>query len=144
LEQTLGQAADTVDIPPLNVDDMRTSWAELRGKAASLPDAGALARIYEDLKAVAHQEGQSIYRTSSLLAQGAVRTGIEMGSLHVFEYYRNALDAIAAEGLRRYIHRVSRPYRRAVAYHLDPGNQTYTERSLQRRREKRQSRTKGG
>jgi hypothetical protein len=138
LEQTLGQAADTVDMPPLNVKDMRASWAELRGKAASLPDAAALARIYEDLKAVAHQEGQSIYRTSSLIAQGAVRTGIRMGNLHIFTYYRDALDAIAAESLPRYVRRVSRPYRRAVAYHLDPSNQTYTERVLQRRREKRQ------
>jgi hypothetical protein len=136
LEGTLGQAADTVDMPPLNVDDMRTSWAELRGKAASLPDSAALARIYEDLKAVAHQEGQSIYRTSSLLAQGAVRTGIEMGNLHVFDYYRDALDAIAAEGLKPYIRRVSRPYRWAVASHLDSGNQTHTEQYLQSRRAK--------
>jgi hypothetical protein len=142
LEQTLGQAADTVDMPPLNVDDMRTSWAELREKAASLPDAKALARIYDDLKAIAQQEKQSIYRTSSLIAQGAVRTGIEMGNLHVFEYYRDALDAIASEGLQRYIRRVSSPYRQAVAYHVDFGNQTYTERWLQRKREKRQSRTR--
>jgi hypothetical protein len=136
LEGTLGQAADTVDMPPLNVDGMRTSWAALREKAASLPDADALARIYEDLKTVAHQEGQSIYRTSSLIAQGAVRTGIEMGDLHVFEYYRGALDAIASEGLKPYIRRVSRPYRRAVAYHLRPDNETHTERFLQSRRPK--------
>ena len=139
LERTLGQAADTVDMPPLNVDDMRTSWAELRERTASLPDAEALARIYDDLKAVAHQEGQSIYRTSSLIAQGAVRTGIKMGNLHVFEYYRDALDAIRAEGLAHYTKRVSRPYRRAVVHHLDPGNKTYTERTLQRKREARRS-----
>jgi hypothetical protein len=30
LEQTLGQAADTIDLPPLNIDGMRTSWVELR------------------------------------------------------------------------------------------------------------------
>jgi hypothetical protein len=52
--------ADSVDMPRLNVDDMRTSWAELPERAASLPDAEALARIYEDLKAVADHEGQSI------------------------------------------------------------------------------------
>jgi len=142
LEQALGQAADTVDLPPLNVDDMRASWAQLRERAARLPDAEALARIYGDLKAVARQEGQSIYRTSSLIAQGAVRTGIEMGNVHVFEYYRHALDAIASEGLRRYVWRVCGPYGRAIAYHLDPDNPTYTERWLQRGRERRKSRTK--
>jgi hypothetical protein len=141
LERALGQAADTVDMPPLNVDDMRTAWAQLRVRAASLPDAEALARIYEDLKAVADHEGQSIYRTSSLIAQGAVRTGIKMGSLHVFDYYRDALDSIRAQGLRRYVRLVSGPYRRAVAAHFDPVNETYTERWLRRRREKQQSET---
>ena len=103
LEGTLGQAADTVDMPPLNVDDMRNSWAALREKAASLPGPQRLARIYDDLRAVAQQEGQSLYQTSSLIAHGAVRTGIQMGSLHVFDYYRGALDAISSEGLRHLI-----------------------------------------
>jgi hypothetical protein len=127
----------------LNVDDMRASWTALRDRAASLPDAQALARIYQDLKAVAQQEGQSVYRTWSLIAQSAVRTGITRGDLYVFAYYRRALDAIASEGLRRYTGRISRPYRRAIAYHLDSRNQTRAEQWLQRRREKRQSRTKG-
>ena len=43
LEQTLGQAADTVDMPPLNVEDMRASWTALRRQAADLPDADGLA-----------------------------------------------------------------------------------------------------
>jgi hypothetical protein len=83
LEGTLGQAADTVDMPPLNLEDMRRSWRELQAKTASLPDANTLARIYDDLKTVSHQEGQSIYRTSSMIAQGALRTGIKMGNVHV-------------------------------------------------------------
>jgi hypothetical protein len=135
LEQTLGQAADTVDLPPLNVDDMRASWTELKGRASSLPDAEALARIYADLLAVAHQEGKSVYHTSSLIAQGAVRTGLEMGNLHIFAYYRESLDAIASEGLSHYIQRVSRPYLMAIAAHLDSNNPTHTERFLVRRRE---------
>lgn len=143
LEGVLGQVADTFDMPPLNVDDMRRSWTQLREKAASLPDANTLARSYDDLRAMADQEGQSIYRTSSLIAQGAVRTGIKMGNLYVFDYYRDALDTIASEGLRGYVRRVSRPYRRAVAYHFEPRNKTHTERYLQRRREKRKSSTGG-
>jgi hypothetical protein len=142
LEQTLGQAADTVDLPPLYIEDMRTSWMILKERAAHLPDTNSLARIYADLKAVAQKEGQSVYRTSSLIAQGAVRTGIEMGNLHIFEYYRNALDAIALEGIGRYIQRISRPYQQAVSAHLNPGNQTFTERYLSRRRQERQSDSK--
>jgi hypothetical protein len=131
LEHSLGQAADTVDMPPLNLEDMRQSWRELQRNASQLPGPRRLARIYQDLQAVAHQEGQSIYTTSSLIALGAVRTGVKMGNLHVFDYYRQALDTIAARGLTRYIQDTSDPYRRTVLHHLDPGSRTYTERLLQ-------------
>jgi hypothetical protein len=141
LEGTLGQAADTVDMPPLNLEDMRKSWRELQEKATRLPDAGALARIYNDLKLVADQEGHSIYTTSSLIALGAVRTGIKMGNLHIFDYYQDALDTISSDGLTRYIKRVTGPYRRTAIHHLDPHNRTHTERFLQRRRMQRGSST---
>jgi hypothetical protein len=139
LEGTLGQAADTVDMPPLNLEDMRQSWRELQERASRLPDADTLADIYEDLRRVSNQEGQSIYRTSSLIAQGAVRTGIKMGNVHVFDYYRDALDSIAAEGLGRYIQRISAPYLQTIVHHLAPGHKTHTERFLQGRRPKRGS-----
>jgi len=141
LEDTLGQAADTVDMPPLNLEDMRKSWRELQENASRLPDPDRLARIYENLKAVADQEGRSIYRTSSLIALGAVRTGINMGNTHIFDYYRTALDSIASDGLTPYIKRVSAPYRRTVIHHLDPRNRTHTEHFLQRTRVKRGSST---
>ena len=135
LEQTLGQAADTVDMPPLNVRDMRASWMMLRKQAADLPDADGLARLYGDLERIARQEGTSIYATSSLIARGALRTGLAMGNEHVFDYYRRAILDISNEGLPAYVSRVSRPYGRAVIRHLDPNVPSHTERWLQRRRE---------
>jgi len=143
LEGTLGHMADTVDMPPLNVADMRHSWSELRSKASSLPNADALARIYAELKTIAEHEGQSIYKTSSILAMGAVRTGARMGNVHVFDYYRTALKEVRDEGILRYVGRISNPYRRAVGYHLDRNNLTYTERFLQRRRSKRRNKRAG-
>ena len=140
LEQTLGQAADTVDMPPLNVEDMRASWSALRDKAAHLPDADGLARLYGDLQNVARKERTSIYATSSLIARGALRTGLAMGNEHVFAYYRQALDDITDEGLPAYVSRVSRPYRRAVVRHLDPKLLSLTERWLERRRARRTAR----
>ena len=96
-----------------------------------------LARIYHDLKTVADQEGHSIYTTSSLIALGAVRTGIKMGNVHIFDYYRQALDTISSGGLRRYVRRVTRPYRRMVVHHLNPRHVSHTERFLASRREER-------
>jgi hypothetical protein len=141
LEKILGQAADTVDVPPLNLNDMRISWRELRENASSLPNADRLARIYGDLKAVTDREGGSIYTTSSLIAFGALRTGISMGHLHIFDYYREALDTISSDGLDRYLKRVAAPYRQMVAHHLAPHNKTYTERYLLRRRAEQGSNT---
>ncbi|GAB4538066.1 MAG: hypothetical protein Kow0063_25510 [Anaerolineae bacterium] len=134
LEQNLGQAADTVDMPPLNVEDMRASWRRLRDNAHNLPGPDRLARIYRDLQAVARQEGRSIYTTSSLIALGALRTGIRMGNMHIFDYYRDALNDIGSEGLDGYVKRVVAPYRLKVIHHFSPHNQTYTERYLLGRR----------
>jgi hypothetical protein len=140
LEGTLGQAADTVDMPPLNTADMRASWTALRDQAVHLPDAGGLARLYSDLRGVAQREGMSIYATSSLIARGALRTGLAMGNEHVFVYYRQALDDIASEGWSTYVMRVSRPYRQAVQRHLDPRISSLTERWLERWRKRRKER----
>jgi len=140
LEQTLGQAADTVDMPPLNVRDMRASWAALRDKAALLPDAKGLAQLYGDLRAVARREGTSIYAASSQIARGALRAGLAMGNAHVFAYYRQALEEIATEGWSAYVARVSRPYGRAILRRFDPENPSLTERLLRGRGDRRSAR----
>ena len=134
-EEGLGQAADTVDLPPLNLDDMRTSWRRLQDNAHNLPGPRGLARIYRDLQAVTYHEGRSIYTTSSLIALGALRTGFRMGSTHIFDYYRDALNSIRSDGLDNYIKRAIAPYHLMVVHHFSPHNKTYTERYLLRRRE---------
>jgi len=133
LERTLVQAADTVDVPPLKLEDMRASWRQLRENAAGLPHPDRLARMYADLKAVTDQEQRSIYTTSSLIAYGALRTGVQMGNLYIFDYYRYALNTIRSDGLDGYVRRVIAPYRHMVFHHLAPHNKTYTERYLMRK-----------
>ncbi|HYZ04031.1 MAG TPA: hypothetical protein VE691_02985, partial [Rubrobacter sp.] len=53
LEGTSGVLADTVDVPPLNVSSVRTSWQELRRQAAELPDAAGLEKIFAELQLAA-------------------------------------------------------------------------------------------
>jgi hypothetical protein len=57
LEGTSGVLADTVDVPPLNVDGVRASWQELRRQAADLPDARGLEEIFSRLRLAARREG---------------------------------------------------------------------------------------
>jgi len=137
LEQSSGLLADTIDVPPLNVREMRASWQALQKHVSELPDAQSLAAIFGDLEQVAAREGQSLASVSGLIAAGAVRAGRQLGTTYVFEYYREALRSLASEGLLTYLRRVSRPYRTQIVRHLDPRSATYTERLLRRLRSRR-------
>jgi hypothetical protein len=145
LEQSSGLLADTIDVPPLNVREMRASWQALQKHVSELPDAESLAAIFGDLEQAAVREGQSLASLSGLIAVGAVRAGLQLGTTYVFEYYREALRSLANEGLLTYLRRVSGPYRVQIVHHLDPRSATYTERLLrrlrnwQRRRARRQT-----
>ena len=132
LEDTSGVLADTVDVPPLNVSSVRTSWQELRQQAADLPDAAGLEKIFAELQLAARQEDRSILEISSVVALGAVRSGVRLGSVHIFDYYRRALPTIVKEGLISFLRRTSTPYLTRAGSHFDPRSSTYSERLLRR------------
>src|ERR687898_703621 len=132
LEETSGVLADTVDVPPLNLTSVRTSWQELQRQAADLPDADGLEKIFSDLRLAARREDRSILEISSVVALGAVHAGVRLGSVHIFDYYRSALPTIAREGLVTFLRRVSTPYLTRARSHFDPGSSTYSERLLRR------------
>ena len=133
LEGTSGLMADALDEPPLNIDEMRTSWQDLRMKSTELPDASRLASIYTDLQNVAIQEDRSLQSVSSLIATGALQAGVQLGHSHIFDYYQDALDTINTEGLPVYSRRVTRPYFAAAKNHFDPERISFTERLFGRR-----------
>jgi hypothetical protein len=132
LEDTSGLLADTVDVPPLNVSSVRTSWQELQRQAADLPDAAGLEKIFAELQLAARQEDRSILEMSSMVALGAVRTGVKLGNVHIFDYYHRALRTIVEEGLLSFLRRTSTPYLMRAGSHFDPRSSTYTERLLRR------------
>jgi hypothetical protein len=132
LEGTSGVLADTVDVPPLNVAGVRTSWQELQTQAADLPDAAGLEEIFVELQSAARQEDRSILEISSIVALGAVHAGVKLGNVHVFDYYRSALRMIVEEGLISFLRRTSTPYLTRAGSHFDPESSTYSERFLRR------------
>jgi hypothetical protein len=134
LEDASGLVAESLDVPPLKVNEMRTSWQVLRQHATELPDAGRLADLYAGLQQVAQQEGRSLRSVSSLIAAGALRAGIRTSQVHIFDYYQNALRIISREGLAAYTRRVTRPYLAVARGHFDSETVTHTERLLQRLR----------
>ena len=132
LEGTSGVLADTVDVPPLNVAGVRTSWQELQRQAAELPDAAGLEKIFAELQSAARQEDRSILEISSIVALGAVHAGVKLGNVHVFDYYRGALRTIVEEGVLSFLRRISTPYITRAGSHYDPRSSTYSERLLRR------------
>jgi hypothetical protein len=139
LESTSGVLADTVDVPPLNVQSVRLSWQELQKQAADLPDAAGLEMIFSELQSAARQEDRSVLEISSIVALGAVHAGVKLGNVHVFDYYRGALRTIVEEGLLSFLRRTSTPYLARAGSHFDPRASTYSERLLRRLANRRSS-----
>ncbi|MCJ7658098.1 MAG: hypothetical protein MUO67_02995, partial [Anaerolineales bacterium] len=121
------------DVPPLNVEDMRSSWQEMREHTSDLPDADSLASLYHDLQETAEQQDHSVEYMSSLIATGALRAGVNLGQTHIFDYYQEALDTINSVGLPLYTLRVTKPYITAAKNHFNPERITFTERLIGRR-----------
>jgi hypothetical protein len=132
LESSSAVAADMVDVPPLNVQDLERSWEALKHNAGSLPRPEQLAGMYHVLQQVSQQEGVTPLEVSGLVAAGAFRAGIQLGSVHVFEYYKSALESINKEGWAVYVLRVARPYASAVSGHFNPRRLSFTEKALRR------------
>lgn len=135
LEGGSGTLADTIDLVPTSLRDLRAAWEQLRGHVADLPDAGRLAALFADLQAAATREGRPLLEISALLALGAVRAGVQLGNAHIFSYYREALGRIADEGLAAYLRRLSAPYLVGAVAHLDHRRDSYTQRLLRRLRQ---------
>ena len=140
LEGTSGTLAETIVVLPLNMKDMRIAWESLQQNVNRLPDLGQLASIFSELQRAAQHEQRSMLEISAIVALGAVRTGIQIGHTHLFEYYRGALQMIANEGLIAYLGRISEPYRAQIVRHFDPKTSTFTDRFLRRLIERRPSR----
>lgn len=132
LEGSSGLVAESLDTPPLNIDDIRASWETLRQHPSELPNMAHIASLYGDLRQIVEREGYSLWSVSSLIAGGAVRAGIQMGHAHIFDYYADALHTIANEGVAAYARRVIVPYLSVSRGHFDPRRTSYTERLLSR------------
>ena len=67
-----------------------------------------------------------------MVALGAVRTGVKLGNVHIFDYYRGALRTIVEKGLLTFLRRTSTHYLTRAGSRFDPRSSTYSERLLRR------------
>lgn len=132
VERTSSALADTIDLPPMNIQDVRASWESFKKNASALPSPEHQAAIYSDLQQASKREGASLLEVSSLGALSALRAGFQLGNTHIFRYYQEALGAILEEGLPAHAQRIAAPYITTAGRHLNPSVSTYTERLLLR------------
>lgn len=132
LGNTSGQMADTIDIPPLALDEMRNSLSQFREHAEDLPNPRDLTQIFTEMNRAAAEQNRSLLGVSALVAAGAIQAGIQLGNVHLFSFYRDSLSTIRTEGVPAYLQRISQPYLEAAAHHLRPSNRTHTQRLLGR------------
>ena len=127
LEGTSGTLADAVDMPPLNVADMRTTWQTLREQVCDLPSPDELSQLFGRIEGISRAEGQSLLAVSSALAMGAARAGLHLGDVHIWNYYQQTAARIGREGLFSYVRRIAAPYVGGAGRLFDPHRPTFTQ-----------------
>jgi hypothetical protein len=132
LEGTSGRTARLIDIPPVELAELRRTIVELRDEATDLPSQEQLARLYDGLRRTAAAEDRSLLEISQGIGMAFVTSARKLSDEHVQVPYREDWRPVRDEGFAAYARRVSAPYGEAAASHFHPKRQTYTERVLSR------------
>jgi hypothetical protein len=132
LERGTGKTAALIDVPPVELAELRESFAELRAEADALPSQAELAAAFEGLRRAAERERRPLLEVSAGVGLAFLASARTLGRAHVLVPYREDWRPLRREGFATYSRRVSRPYRDAVAGHFDPERPTWTERVLGR------------
>jgi hypothetical protein len=136
-EGASGRTAGLLDVPPLELAELRATLAELRRDAETLPTQDELAALFRGLKRTAAAERRPLLEVSTGMGMAILLSARSVGRTHLVVPYREDWRPLRSEGFAAYARRVSRPYGRAVAGHFDPARHTWTERVLAKARRRR-------
>jgi hypothetical protein len=132
LERGAGKSAALIDVPPMELSELRTSIAELAAERKELPGPDELQALYEGLIRQARAENRSLLAVSSGIGLAFLNSAQHVGRDHVWVPYREDWRPLREEGFGAYARRVAQPYRQAVESHFDEAKPTLTERLLRR------------
>jgi hypothetical protein len=125
-----GTAARLIDIPPVELAELRRSFTELRDHAEDLPSPDELAALYRGLRAEARREDRSLLEVSQGIGMAFLLSAGKVSRQHLLVPYREDWAPLRDEGFGAYARRVSAPYGRAIQGHFDSIRETWTERGL--------------
>ncbi len=149
LRDTSGRAADTVDSPPISLDGLNNTIAQLREEINKvdprklIPQA-EVERLWGEMEDAASRADVGLWDVSTtmtmyamnrvtLTSRGALSTVHVAGSLfdeHIIQHYAEALDEIAENGFYATLANASSPYIEAVWDNFDDDRETWTEELL--------------
>ena len=132
LEGASGTTARLVDLPPLELQELRASIGELRSSAGELPSPQELAALYDGLRKEAARERRSLLEVSTGVGLAFLLSARNVGQEHVVVPYREDWQPLRREGFAAYARRTARPYGAAIAGHFDADRRTWTDRALAR------------
>jgi hypothetical protein len=132
LERGTGRTARLIDIPPLELAELRASVEELRADVDSLPTQEELAVAYRGLVKTAERERRPLLEVSTGVGLAFLMSARNVGSEHVVAPYREDWKPMRREGFGKYARRVARPYARAAVANFDRQRPTWTERLIGR------------
>lgn len=130
LESGSGTMATLIDIPPVELTELRQSVEELRSDATDLPSPAELATAYRTLRLTADAEQSSLLRVSNGVGLAFLMSAKNLTRDELVVPYRDDWEPVRGEGFAGYARRVSGPYKRAVAAHFDPRLPTWTEHAV--------------
>jgi hypothetical protein len=134
LEGASGTTARLVDLPPLELRELRASITELRSSAGELPSPKELAALYNGLRKEAARERRSLLEVSTGVGLAFLLSARNVGRDHVVVPYREDWRPLRREGFGAYARRIAKPYGNAIAGHFDSERRTWTDRALTRMR----------
>jgi len=128
IEGASGQTAGMIDLPPLELSELKASLAELKGNASSLPSPKEMTALLNGLVETARLEQRSLLEVSSGVGFAFLASAKHLGRQHVVEAYREDWQPVRSEGFGAYAARIAAPYRSAMQGHFSPTRETHTER----------------
>lgn len=128
LEGTTGTTARVIDLPPLELSEMKRSLAELKAGVSVLPTPAELMELFNGLVWTARMEQRSLLEVSSGVGLAFLTSAKNVGRDHLVTPYREDWEPLHSEGFGGYASRIARPYRDAVLGHFDRDRVTVTER----------------
>jgi hypothetical protein len=146
VEAASRNTADALDTPPLSLEGLKETIAQTRAAVAGanptkLIPTTEVKRMWDEMRAVANQEGVSLWTVSSAMTMqvlgkvGAVGRGMAAGvkiagglfQLHILDHYSASLATVRERGLYCMLAESWQPYFDAVWINFSLDKQTVTE-----------------